>query len=138
VAYKKENRKPIDTIIFSIMTAMGFSTLVLMLFATGLFNMQSLNLQLPFPVTLYAFVYVFATILFSVIMGFFTGMARFLKGRFVYSLTGLLVAVFFHGIFNFCLLTNDFKLLSLFAFGSTVIVFFLTIKAANTEPEPSN
>jgi RsiW-degrading membrane proteinase PrsW (M82 family) len=138
IADKKENKKPIDTITFSIMTALGFSSVVLILFSTGLFDMQNLNLEVPFPVTLYAFIYVFATILFSVIMGFFTGMARFLKGRFVYSLTGLLGALVFHGIFNFCLLTSDFKLLSLFSFGSTVIVFFLTIKAANTDPEPSN
>ena len=33
------------------------------------------------------------------------------------------------------MITQDFKLLSLFAFGSTVIVFILGIKAALTEPE---
>jgi len=130
---KKEIRKPIDAITFSIMTALGFSTVALLFFIFNLFNIKA-----NFPATLYAFVFVPANILFSVIMGFFVGMAKFLNARIVYSMTGLIGAVFFHGIFNFCLLTNDFKLLSLFSFGSTVIVLILGLKAAFTVPEPSN
>ncbi|MEI7661213.1 MAG: PrsW family glutamic-type intramembrane protease [Bacteroidota bacterium] len=125
--------KPIDIINFSIMTSLGFSTLALLFFVCNLFNIQT-----HFPPTLYAFIFVPANILFSVIMGFFVGMARFLKVRFVYSLTGLVGAVFFHGIFNFCLLTSDFKLLSLFSFGSTIIVLVLGMKAAVSLPERSN
>ena len=130
---KKEIRKPIDAITFSIMTALGFSTFALLFFSFNLFNIQA-----HFPSTLYAFIFVPANILFSVILGFFVGMAKFLNARIVYSLTGLIGAVFFHGIFNFCLLTSDFKLLSLFSFGSTVIVLILGLKAAFTVPEPSN
>ncbi len=133
IVEKKEIRKPIDAITFSIMTALGFATVALLFFAFNLFN-----IQIHFPSTLYAFIFVPANILFSVIMGFFVGMAKFLNARIVYSLTGLFGALFFHGIFNFCLLTSDFKLLSLFSFGSTLIVFILGLKAAYTVPEPSN
>jgi hypothetical protein len=34
------------------------------------------------------------------------------------------------------LITRDYKLLSLFAFGSSMIVTFLAMKAVNTVPEP--
>jgi hypothetical protein len=53
----------------------------------------------------------------------------------MFTLTGLFGAAFFQGLFIFTLVTQDFKLLSLFAFGSTIIVFILGIKAAMTEPE---
>jgi RsiW-degrading membrane proteinase PrsW (M82 family) len=125
--------RPIHGITFSVMTALGFATFALVLFMIDPFGIQS-----RFPYTLYAFVMVPANIMFSVIMGFFVGMAKFMKARFVFSLTGLMGAAFFHGIFNFCMLTNDFKLLSLFSFGSTVIVFILGLKAAYTVPEPQS
>jgi len=129
---KNEVDKPLHGITFSIMSALGFSTLALLLFVINPFGTSSV-----FPATLYAFVFVPANIMFSVIMGFFVGMSKFLKTRFVFSLTGLLGAAFFHGIFNFCMITQDFKLLSLFSFGSTVIVFILGMKAAFTEPDQS-
>jgi len=123
--------KPIHGITFSIMVALGFSAIQLLLFILNPLDISSL-----FPETLYTFVYVPANLIFAVIMGFYVGMAKFLKSRFVYCMTGLFAASFFHGLFNFCLLTKDFKLLSLFAFGSMVIVFILGIKAAYTKPEP--
>ncbi|MBN1199054.1 MAG: PrsW family intramembrane metalloprotease [Bacteroidales bacterium] len=123
--------KPIHGITFSIMVALGFSTLRMLLFILDPLGIRSL-----FPETLYAFVFVPANLIFAVILGFYVGMAKFIKSRFVYNLTGLFAAAFFHGLFNFCLLTKDFKLLSLFAFGSMVIVFILGIKAAYTKPEP--
>jgi protease PrsW len=124
-------QKPVDGITFAIMVALGFSTIYLVYYVIDPLNIQSL-----FPITLYAFVFVPANLIFAVFMGFFCGMARFLKTRIVYNMTGLFTATFFHGLFNFCLLTKDFKLLSLFAFGSMVIVFILGIKASNTKPEP--
>ncbi|TSA26431.1 MAG: PrsW family intramembrane metalloprotease [Bacteroidetes bacterium] len=123
--------RPIHGITFSIMVALGFGTIRILLFILDPLGIRSL-----FPETLYAFVFVPANLMFAVIMGFYVGMAKFLKSRFVYNMTGLFAAAFFHGLFNFCLLTKDFKLLSLFAFGSTVIVFILGIKAAYTKPEP--
>jgi len=129
---KNEVNKPLHGITFSIMTALGFSTVALVFFILNPFGTSA-----AFPATLYAFIFVPANILFSVIMGFFVGMSKFLKTRVVYSLTGLVGAAFFHGIFNFCMITQDFKLLSLFSFGSTVIVFILGMKAAFTEPEQS-
>jgi RsiW-degrading membrane proteinase PrsW (M82 family) len=124
--------KPIHGITFAIMTALGFSTLALPLYALNLFGILGM-----FPSTLYAFIFVPANIALAVILGFFVGMAKFLKNKYIFSLTGLFGSAFFHGIFNFCLVTDDYKLLSLFSFGFMVIVFILGIKAAFTQAESS-
>jgi RsiW-degrading membrane proteinase PrsW (M82 family) len=122
---------PLQAIVFSVMTALGFTTAALLMFIMNPVGPPSSH-------TLFALSVVFANIMFGVIMGFFVGMSKFLRTRIVFSLTGLLGAAFFHGIYNFCLLTSDYKLLSLFAFGSTIIVLVLGLKAANTTPEPSD
>jgi len=128
---KEEVDKPIHGITFSIMVALGFSTIRILYFIINPMGISSL-----FPETLYTFVFVPANLIFAVIMGFYVGMTKFIKSRFVYNMTGLFAAAFFHGLFNFCLLTKDFKLLSLFAFGSMVIVFILGIKSASTKSDP--
>jgi len=127
---KKALDKPIHAITMSVMVAMGFCTLALPGFFLNLFPTTP-----AFPSTLYLFIFVPANIIFAVVMGFFVGMAKFIKTFFMFTITGLFGATFFHGLFIFTLVTQDFKLLSLFAFGSTIIVFILGIKAALTEPE---
>ena len=127
---KKTIDRPIHGITMSVMTTLGFCSLALPLFMLHLFTTQP-----AYPETLYAFIFVPANIIFAVVMGFFVGMGKFIKTYFTFTLTALLGAVFFHGLFIFTLMTQDFKLLSLFAFGSTVIVFILGIKAAMTDPE---
>jgi protease PrsW len=124
--------RPIHAITFSVMTALGFCTLALLFYFLNIFNTMDL-----FPNKMYPFLFVPANFIFAVIMGFFVGMARFIKIRFLYSLIGLLGAAFFHGLFNFCLITHDFKLLSLFSFGSVLIVMVLVLKASFTTPETS-
>ncbi|MEI6889643.1 MAG: PrsW family glutamic-type intramembrane protease [Bacteroidales bacterium] len=128
---KKVIDKPIHGITMSVMTAMGFCAIALPGFFLNLFPTQP-----SYPFTLYAFIFVPANIIFAVVMGFFVGMAKFIKTYFMFTITGLFGAVFFHGLFIFTLMTQDFKLLTLFTFGSTIIVFILGIKAALTEPEP--
>ncbi len=123
---------PIDAIILSVSTALGFSSAALLFFLLDFFSIQQ-----SLPVTLFSLAIIPANLVFSVVMGFFVGMARFLKTHIVFSLTGLFGAVFFHGIFMFCMVTQDFKLLSLFSLGSAVIVFILAMKAAFTVPETS-
>lgn len=127
---KKPVNKPIHAITFSVMIALGFVTMRMILFFLNPFLTQDL-----YPFSLYAFISVPAGIMFAVILGFFIGMAKFTKTRFLYSVTGLFVATFFHGLYNFCLITSDYKLLSLFAFGATIIVFILALKAAYTDTE---
>jgi len=127
---KKTIDRPIHGVTMSVMVSLGFCTIALLSFMLDPFHTQAL-----YPYTLYAFIFVPANIIFSIIMGFFVSMGKFIKTYFMFALTGLFGAVFFQGLLIFTLITQDFKLLSLFAFGSTAIVFILGIKAALTEPE---
>jgi RsiW-degrading membrane proteinase PrsW (M82 family) len=127
---KKIIDRPIHGITMSVMASLGFCTIALPAFMMDPFHTQAL-----YPYTLYAFIFIPANIMFSVVMGFFVSMGKFIKTYVMFTLTGLFGATFFQGLFIFTLITQDFKLLSLFAFGSTVIVFILGIKAAVTEPE---
>lgn len=121
---------PFDTILLSMNVSLGFTSTALLFFSFNIFN-SSLYL----PINLFSIAYIPANLIFSVVIGFFTGMAGFLRIRFMYSLTGLVFAVIFHAVFTFCILTRDYRLLSLFAFGSTIIVFVLAVKAMFAKPE---
>jgi RsiW-degrading membrane proteinase PrsW (M82 family) len=124
--------RPMLSILYAVMTSLGFSTLYLLFYTLDLFGTRSV-----FPTTLYVMIFVPANMMFGVIQGFFLGMAKFLKARFSFHMSGLMGAAFFHGFFNLCLLTGDYKLLSLFSFGAMVMVFILGLKAAYTKPASS-
>jgi protease PrsW len=71
----------------------------------------------------------------SVIMGFFVGMGKVRNNLFIDSMTGLFAASFFHGLFQFCLLTNDKRLLVITITGTALIALILLVKAVQTRPE---
>jgi hypothetical protein len=50
-------------------------------------------------------------------------------------MTGLFAASFFHGLFQFCLLTNDKRLLVITITGTALIALILLVKAVQTRPE---
>ncbi|HUP12017.1 MAG TPA: PrsW family glutamic-type intramembrane protease [Niastella sp.] len=102
-AYRnKAFNEPFDGIIYSIMISMGFATLenigyVLQFgFQTGILRM---------------FLSVPSHGAFAVLMGYHVGLAKFDKPRAIPHITkGLLLAIFFHGAFDFfLLLQNNFQ-----------------------------
>lgn len=73
--------------------------------------------------------------LFAVILGFFTGMGKMRKNRFIDSMTGLGAATFFHGIFRFTLLSNDILFFTAFAAGTLLIAFILIQRSRYVKPD---
>ena len=116
---KTSFRTPVDGILYSVIIAMGFATVSNILFFAGISDVtvNSINAVTSGP----------ANVAFGVLMGFFLGLGRLRKLRFIDSMTGLMAAVFFHALYYFCLLTNDYKLLTAFFIGSAVVVFTLSI-----------
>jgi RsiW-degrading membrane proteinase PrsW (M82 family) len=112
-------RTPVDGILYSVMIAMGFTTANNMLY---FFQFSDLTVD-----TVNAFTAGPANVIFGVVMGFFLGLGKLRRMRFVDSMTGLLAAVFFHALYSFCLLTKDYKLLGAFFIGSVIIAISLTI-----------
>jgi protease PrsW len=71
----------------------------------------------------------------AVIMGFFLGMGRVRNNLFVDAMTGLFAASFFHGLYRFCILTQDNRLLAITFTGTVIIAMILLVKAIQTRPE---
>ncbi len=121
---------PLDSIVLSVMVSAGYATVVVPLFV---FNYCGIGYSLP--LNLFIYTYIPANLIFAVILGFFTGISPQSSARGLYSLTGLLNSILFHGIFAFCILTRDYKLLSMFAFGSMMVMFLLVMKAFYTSKD---
>jgi RsiW-degrading membrane proteinase PrsW (M82 family) len=126
VLSKPEVDTPIHSMAFSVMISLGFTTVAVLLFVLDLFDSSP-----AYPKNMYLLLAAPSNIIFAVVMGFFVGMSKFIESKFTYALFGLLAASFFNGLFKFCLITHDYKLLNIFAFGSALVVMVLIIKAVN-------
>lgn len=126
VLSKPEVDTPIHSMAFSVMISLGFTTVAVLLFVSDLFDASP-----AYPKNMYLLLAAPSNIIFAVVMGFFVGMSKFIESKFTYALFGLLAASFFNGLFKFCLITHDYKLLNIFAFGSALVVMVLIIKAIN-------
>lgn len=98
--------EPLDGIVYSVMVSMGFATvenvMYVMKFAEigrGLeVGISRMFLSVPAHAT------------FGVVMGYFVGKAKFRpQNSFRLMLTGLLIAVFFHGTYDFFLFINQYS-----------------------------
>lgn len=115
----KDFKTPVDGMIYTVMISMGFATMNNILYFINIPNLSvnTANALSAGP----------ANVIFGVMMGFFIGMGKLRKMRFIDSMTGLTAAVFFHGLYDFCLLTKDYRLLWAFFVGSTIIAISLVI-----------
>ncbi|NLR63594.1 PrsW family intramembrane metalloprotease [Chitinophaga varians] len=112
---KKAFNEPLDGIVYAVMIGMGFATLENIAyvsqfgFGTGVARMF---LSVPAHAT------------FAILMGYYVGLAKFIPDqRNTLLLKGLLIAVFFHGSFDFFLFSGN----SILALGAAV--FTLVIAA---------
>jgi len=118
---KGKMSNPVDGIVYAVMIAMGFATLNNLMYFITLPNLavSTVNAVTSGP----------ANVIFGILMGFFIGLGKMRKMRFIDSMTGLVAAIFFHGLYDFCLLTKDYRLLGAFFAGSVLIALSLSITA---------
>lgn len=124
---------PLEGVLYSIFISLGFATIASILFAFGFAGTETKFSDM----TLYLYTYPLASITFGVVMGFFVGMGKTRKNRFIDNSTGLLAATFFHGLFYFCFITSDKRLLLFTTIGFLIITLTLVMKAANIKVEKS-
>lgn len=131
---KKSFDEPLDGIVYSVMVSMGFATLENVMYVMkyaeagqGLqVGIQRMFLSVP------------AHASFAVVMGYFVGKAKFSSGKsFILMLTGLLIAIFFHGTYDFFLFLPTYShigkelsegLLAGGAIGSYIVCLILSRK----------
>lgn len=121
---------PSDGIIFATMIAMGYASVENILYVFSYIDYGNMN-----PILAHAYTAAPANIFFAIVMGFFMGMAKLGHSSFLNSLGGFAAAAFFHGLYDFCLITRDYKLLSVFAFGFMILVILLLWKTARGKIE---
>ena len=121
-AYRKTDfNEPFDGIVYSVMVSMGFATLENILYVLeGGITVAILRMFLSVP----------AHATFGVIMGYFTGLAKFRGGdSWALNLLGVLAAAAFHGAFDFFLFLDSTPLLALGAVVSLVAGVVLSMRA---------
>ena len=117
---------PLEGIIYAFLTGLGFSTVAGILFYLGFIGTERFNHQ-----ELFLWTYPFATLVFSIILGFFLGMGETRKNSFIDEMVGLFLAVFFHATFYFCFVTADLRLFGFTVIGFILIGFGLLVKSVN-------
>jgi len=117
---KKEFNEPFDGIVYAVMVSMGFAV------TENIFYVFEGGLSTAFG---RAFTAVPAHATFAVLMGYFMGKAKFSKNKTVLNLTGLLLAILFHGAYDFFLFLPFVPGIWTGAFVSLFIGVFLSRKA---------
>lgn len=94
---KKAFNEPFDGIVYAVMVSMGFAA------TENIFYVLGGGYEVAL---LRAFTAVPAHATFGVLMGYFMGKAKFSRNRTMLNLSGLLLAVLFHGAYDFFLFIN--------------------------------
>ena len=120
--------EPYDGIMYAVMVSMGFAcTENIMYVIGGGYEIAVLR----------AFTAVPAHAVFGILMGYFMGKAKFSKNRIMLNLIGLLLAVLFHGAYDFFLFINFIPGISIGAFISLIIGIILSKKAIKAHQDIS-
>jgi protease PrsW len=112
-AYTSEEfNEPMDGIVYSVLISMGFATL-----ENVFYSLQGLPVALARAVTA-----VPAHAAFGVVMGAFVGMGKFLPNRKGQMITvGIVLAVLFHGLYDFFLLQKAYEWLAILAIATLIL-----------------
>ncbi|MBG7631223.1 MAG: PrsW family intramembrane metalloprotease [Bacteroidetes bacterium] len=125
---KKAFNEPFDGIVYAVMVSMGFAVLENVLYVTnGGYQVALLR----------AFTAVPAHATFAVLMGYFMGKAKFSNNRIKLNLTGLFLAIVFHGTYDFFLFIEFVPGIWTGAFASLIVGLILSRKAIIKHQERS-
>ncbi|KJD35013.1 branched-chain amino acid aminotransferase [Tamlana sedimentorum] len=117
---KVDFNEPFDGIVYAVMVSMGFAA------TENIFYVLEGGYQ---TAILRAFTAVPAHATFGILMGYFMGTAKFAKNRIILNLIGLLLAVIFHGAYDFFLFIDFIPGIWIGAFISLFIGIVLSRKA---------
>lgn len=117
---KRQYNEPFDGIVYAVMVSMGFAA------TENIFYVLEGGYQVAL---IRAFTAVPAHATFGILMGYFMGIAKFSNNRIKWNLIGLLLAIVFHGSYDFFLFIDFVPGIWLGAFVSLLIGIILSRKA---------
>ena len=121
--------EPFDGIVYAVMVSMGFA------FTENIIYVLDGGI---YTALLRAFTAVPAHATFGIIMGYFMGKAKFSNKKWLLNLTGLLLAVIFHGTYDFFLFLTWIPGIWIGAFISLIIGISLSKKAIRKHQDNSS
>lgn len=121
--------EPFDGIVYAVMVSMGFAA------TENVFYVLQGGAEVAL---LRAFTAVPAHATFGILMGYFMGKAKFSNNRIKLNLFGLLIAIVFHGAYDFFLFINFIPGIWIGAFISLIIGIILSRKAIQRHQERSH
>ncbi len=125
----KAFNEPFDGIVYSVMVSMGFAA------TENIFYVLEGGYQ---TAILRAFTAVPAHATFGILMGYFMGKAKFSSNKLMLNIRGLLLAIIFHGAYDFFLFMNFIPGIWVGAFISLFIGILLSRKAIKRHQDNSN
>lgn len=125
----KEFNEPFDGIVYGVMVSMGFAA------TENIFYVLDGGIQ---TAVLRSFTAVPAHATFGILMGYYMGKAKFSNNRIRLNLTGFLLAVLFHGAYDFFLFIEFIPGIWVGAFVSLIIGLILSRKAIKKHQERSH
>ena len=117
---KKEFNEPFDGIVYAVIVSMGFAA------TENIFYVLESGAS---TALVRAFTAIPAHATFGILMGYFMGKAKFSNNRVKLNLIGLLLAILFHGSYDFFLFIDFIPGIWIGAFVSLFIGLFLSRKA---------
>ncbi len=112
---QKDYNEPIDGIVYGVMVGLGFATLENVMYVMNA-GANGFSTALG-----RAFTAVPAHAAFGVLMGAYVGLAKFIPEKaMIYTFIGVGLAVFFHGLYDFCLMQQVYE-------GMAVLAIFTLI-----------
>lgn len=118
---------PLEGVIYAVFIGLGFSTVATVLYYYGIIGTSAKFNDM----NLFLYTYPLATIVFGIVQGFFIGMGKLRRNWLIDTSTGVFVSTFFHGLFYFCFITSDKRLLIFTLVGFFIIAVTLIFKAVN-------
>ena len=116
-----------DGIIYSIIIGMACCFVILIYYILSP-TMKNLPYYNPMITTMGL-----VSVIFAIFMGFFTGLGKARKNKFVDSMTGLFAAAFIHGLYKFCFYTEEYTLGVIAAIAELIIAIILIIISVRTQ-----
>ncbi|HQQ01820.1 MAG TPA: PrsW family glutamic-type intramembrane protease [Bacteroidales bacterium] len=123
----KAFKGPSDGIIYSIIISMACCFVILISYTLNP-AMEDLNYYYPMITTIGL-----AGVIFAIFMGYFIGLGKARKNRFVDSMTGLVAAAFIHGLYKFCFYTEEYALGAIAAIVELIIAIIFIGMAVRTQ-----
>ncbi len=126
---RKAFNEPYDGIVYAVMVSMGFACTENILYVLqGGYTTAILRAITAVP----------AHAIFGILMGYYMGKAKFSNNRFIFNMSGLFLAVLFHGAYDFFLFINFIPGISIGAFISLIVGVLLSKKAIRKHQENSS